>query len=149
MPVPVVCPCGSHRVKLMWEYYGWGMWCLQCDRPLKPSDLPVPATLAERVQAWNRRCARLARHELAARLPRDPTRWAPLEEEGRQLRLALDRHVPTYLYRALRGAPDHARCPDCGRPLQVQGRRPGLAWGLCGECMLWVVCHDNGRAPRP
>lgn len=140
----IVCTCGSHRVKLMWEYYGWGLWCAHCGRPLRPEDLPIPADLAEQVVAWNRRCAELARRELGQR-GRAGAEWRRLEEEGRSLRVRMDRHVRTYLYRLVRGEPGlQARCPDCLRPLHVQGSRAGITWGLCEECMLWVVAHDPG-----
>ena len=148
----IVCSCGSHRVKLMWDVHGTGLWCAGCGASLRPSDLPVPDELADRVRSWNRRCASLGRQEMFERRPVPPEEWQALEEEARRLRLELDRHVRTYLYRPVRGLPPDGApvCPDCGRPLTMVRAQGGYRSGICEECLYWVVYREpGGRPARP
>lgn len=142
----IVCTCGSRRVKLMWDWTGSGLWCADCGRALDPSGLPVPDELAQRVRAWNDRCAALARQELAGHPAAAGWREA-MEAEAAELRDALDRYVPAYLYRLVAAPPAGAplRCPQCGRCLPVEGRAGGFAWAACEECLLWIAYPEGGR----
>lgn len=142
----IVCACGGHRLKLMWDWQGTGLWCAACHRSVDPRDLPLPEDLAGRVAEWNRRCAELGRRELEPGRPREPGAWDRLMAEGRALQRELDRFVPTYWYRLLPDPPGDPRCPECGRRLASPGRgAAGFAWGTCEECLLWIAYPERGR----
>lgn len=142
----IICRCGCCRMKLMWEYYGSGLWCLSCGAPVKLDEIPLPPELAMRIHNWNRRCARLGRREMRGERIQ-PSEWGVERSEARLIWWEMNNYVPTFLYQKSENFDGIApRCPTCTRRIMVQGRRDGFFWGICDECLYWVVSCPRREA---